>query len=614
MDPETTGSGADVLQDLHETPGANARDLAPPQIQALRDLFANPDVGLWWFCREVFGFKDMVWDFHGEPCQLVGHWGESHLADGRVITTTPAGGYEEDNIVDSYRRIMIRIPRETFKTSCFTRGMGLLTLARDPEATLGIFNETQDKPIQWIDAIRQVVENSVLFQTLYRDIIPKGIGFWDREAGITTSRKLKWGGTGMRFERGSYGVSELSIEPHGITGTAVGKHFTHMIWDDIIGLKAAQSAAIMENAIEWVDNSRAIERPLEGGCVLVNHTTWAFHDVYRHMEQKWPGEWQIFHRSLLENPETGEPDDVFGVSTFPSKISTKKAHRMRDTDNFVFAAQYQCIPKAGRDQAFDPADNGAFHIVWEGKEPVMFLDKTGRYDEFNGSVFELDMEDAPHSAPQVVPLSWCAKCIIIDPAPAKQAEIRANRHANNAMVVCAVDPWGRRFNLEARTARVGPEEILEQMVAMARTWQAWVWSVEEVTFSALYQPLWSTIMSLREDLRDCNPEWHPVSPEGRDKHARIRNNLMPLSQAGLLYYNMGHPESQMPGCPSGYLLKELEEFPNGQVIDTIDAWSYLGESVQKPPTPEARQAAWYRRKSDPGRGITGYGEMTFERS
>lgn len=604
--------GLSVLQDLKDSK-ARASEMTFPQMEATKALFADPDIGLWWFAREIFGFRDLTWEFHGPICQLLGHWGESHLADGRVITHTPKAGYEEENIKASYRRLMLRIPRETFKSSLGTRACALRVLSMNSNETIGIFNETENLPKQWIDAIRQVAETSILFQTLYRDIIPKGIGYWDREKGVTTSRKLKWGGTGILFERGTQGVSELSIEPHGITGTAVGKHFTRMIWDDIIGLKASLSPAVMETAIDWVDNSRPLERPAEGGCVLVNHTTWAYADVYKHMEQKWPGEWQIFHRSLLENPETGEPDEINGISTFPTKISTAKAKAMQERDPYVFAAQYQCIPKAGRTQSFDPDWDGRFHIIYEGQEPVIHIDRTGGCQSFDGTNFELDMADPPDFAPQRVPLSWCTKSVILDPAPSKGAEVRQNRHARNGFVVCAVDPWGRRYNLDSRVSRDTPEMILDQMIGLSREWQAWIWSIEEVVFSAVYEPLWSAIISLKPEYRDVRPEWRPVKPAGRDKEGRIRNNLIGIHELGLVYYNKGDPKLNLPGCPSGYLLKEKNEFPHGQTVDTLDAFAYIDESVQKPLTLDRRHRnSFLAKHSGLERGITGYGGGTYE--
>jgi len=175
---------------------------------------------------------------------------------------------------------MIKIPREMFKTSMCTRGLALWTLAKNPDATIGIFNEKEENAQSWTAAIAEVVESSVLFQLLWRDMIPQGIGFWDKDRGVSRPRGLKWGATGLKFERPTIGIPELSIEPRGIGGAVTGKHYTHKILDDIIGEKTADSQALMQDAINWIDHSRPLERPAENGQEVVVHTPWAYADVY----------------------------------------------------------------------------------------------------------------------------------------------------------------------------------------------------------------------------------------------------------------------------------------------------------------------------------------------
>ena len=155
----------------------------------------------------------------------------------------------------------------------------------------------------------------------------------------------------IRFERDAIGISELSIEPHGIGGTAVGKHFSHKILDDIIGEKAVrspESRAVMDTAIHWVDNSRPLERPAERGLELVNHTPWAYHDVYAHMLKKWEGEYLVYKRHILED-EDGRPDVLHGKSIFPQKMSTLQAKKILKRDPYVNSAQYMCQPKPGKE-------------------------------------------------------------------------------------------------------------------------------------------------------------------------------------------------------------------------------------------------------------------------
>src|SRR4030095_13056804 len=120
-----------------------------------------------------------------------------------------------------------------------------------------------------------------------------------------------------------------------------GKHFTHMVLDDIIGRNAAYSTAVMQEAADWVDNQRPLERPAENGCELVVHTPWAYADVYSLKLKKWPGEYKVHVRHILEAPD-GTPDHINGTSIFPQKISTAKARQLLKTDFYVNMSQYQC--------------------------------------------------------------------------------------------------------------------------------------------------------------------------------------------------------------------------------------------------------------------------------
>jgi hypothetical protein len=499
---------------------------------------------------------------------------------------------------------MIRIPREFFKTSCFTRGASLWVLsALDVNATIGIFNEKEDNPQSWIAAICDVIESSYLYQTLYRDILPKGIGYWDKEKGVSSSRKLKWGGTGMMLERDTRGVSELSLEPHGISGTAVGKHFTHKILDDIIGLNASRSQAVMQAAIEWADNARALERPLEGGCELINHTTWAYYDVYKHMETKWPGEYKIFQRALLENPSTGEPDADFGQSIFPEKISTAKAYQMRNADPFVFSAQYQCVPQAGKNQSFATEWDGHFYVDQLDGEPCIKITKTGGRSGFDSTIFDTDSGD--DWAPEWVPLYLCERAIILDPAPSKPSELRKERLAKNGIVVVAKDPWGRRFNLESLSSREGPTDILRRCVHLYWKWKINKIAIEEVNFSAVYAPLWEEILRLDPAYENVHPEWMITLPEGRDKDQRIREDLIPIHENFLWYYNMGDPNSSI-APPSATVLKEKKEFPHGSTKDTLDAQAYTDSILTRPETPDELHSRRLKQRHE-YRGVTGYG-------
>ena len=498
-----------LLEEVTAAPD-NARDLGESDLGSLRNIFEDTTYGLFLFSKYICGYKDLTLDLHLPLCQLLSRWGESELDDGRIITTPPNDDAGE-NVVQSYRRILIQMPREHFKTSVCTRANSLWLLARDPthNPTIGIFNEKEDNPKSWIQAILDIVEGSFLFQRIWREMIPPGISYWDKESGVTKGRNHKWGAGGALFIRDAVGVPELSLEPHGISGTAVGRHYTHMILDDIIGKNAADSPAVMNSAVSWMDNHRPLERPAENGMELISCTPWAYSDVYSHALKKWPDEYVVYRRSILEDPETGQPHSVNGKAIFPSKISTKKAKRLLKTDSFVNWAQYMCLPKAGKQQDFNDDWMRSGKIITSGKEPV-FLINDSNYDPTI-----MDIECGEETAPQFIPLSWMQKAIILDPAPSKPTEIKAEPTAGNGVVVVGMDPWGRRYALDCGIYRETEIEILHHIMDFCERWQVNLIGIEEVNFSAVYFTLFNYVLQReyqqRPDFVACETKGRPFA-------------------------------------------------------------------------------------------------------
>ena len=584
-----------ILQELEAQGDPEAaRELGAQEVSLLRMLFEDPTVGLFYFAKVIFGYKDLTVDLHLPICKFISRWGQSVLRDG-TIRTDPPTGYWEDQVVDSYRRLMVCIPRECFKTSLCTRANSLWTVLRSEgfNATVGIFNEKQDNSEAWCAAICQVVERNRLLQQIWREAIPRGIGYWDKEAGKTRPRNHKWGSTGLLFERGDFGIPELSIEPQSVGGATTGKHYTHKILDDIIGHKAAESEAEMAAAVAWVDTARPLERPAENGNELVVHTPWAYADVYVHMLRKWPGEYKVHKRHILEDVQ-GYPDPLNGKSIFPEKISTPKAKRLLKTDPFVNSAQYLCVPRAGRDTSF--SDEWFQFGAVEGSlgSPYFAIDK----EHYDPHVHAIEDYNAPEGAPRTVALHEMQKAVLLDPAPSKGTELRRDRHAANGIVVVGIDPWGRRYCLAAESLRVGPTDVLTRLMELCERWGTARIGIEEVNFSAVYAPLFEEIIKLKYD---WSPEFFPLMTQGRDKDARIRQALIPKMENKLWYFNK---------TECSRVVLELQEFPHGATKDLIDALSYTDESVVRPDTFEERRRKRARQKDrDAARGLTGYGDF-----
>lgn len=582
--------GLGVLEDM-KTSGGSPRDLSHPQLNLLKEAFEDQDIGLYLFSTQIFGYKDLTLSIHLPISRFLGKWGMSETTRSGTIWTPPT---ETDGLVtDSWRRLMVCIPREHFKTSMCTRALALWTLARNPDATIGIFNEKEENAQSWTAAIAEVVESSLLFQLIWRDMIPQGIGFWDKENGVTRPRGLKWGGTGLKFVRPTIGVPELSIEPRGIGGAVTGKHYTHKILDDIIGEKTSDSVALMQDAINWIDHSRPLERPAENGQELVVHTPWAYADVYAHMLKKWKGEYKVHKRHLLED-KNGNPS-LQGKSIFPQKISTTKARQMCKTDPFVFWAQYMCIPKAGRTLDFDDAWFRFGRLTYSGKEPVFAIDK--KY--YDPEIYDLEATVSVEGPPRLIPLSWMEKAVIFDPIPGKESERKKETYCRHGLVVVGKDPWGRRYVLESERSDLNETDVCHRLLTLAKKWNVDKIGIEAVNAFHLYGPL-LTLLSER-DWDDYLPDIIYVEPEGRQKDQRIRADLGPMHQNGFWYYNReGTSEA----------IEELTEFPHSTYKDVSDAQSYTDKVCIRPNTPDEARSSWYNEKiAERERGQTGYGDF-----
>ena len=146
-------------------------------------------------------------------------------------------------------------------------------------------------------------------------------------------------------------------------------------------------------------------------------------------------------------------------------------------------------------------------------------------------------------------------------------------------MVVGIDPWNRRYVLEAVALREDPVEVLHSVVKLMKKWSTNRVAIEEVVFSAVYIPMWTALLS--HEYPNVFPEFLALFPKGRDKDARIFNGLAPAMKEGFWYYNRDE---------TGYVVQETLEFPNGETKDMIDAQSYTDEAVSRDATPEEEMA------------------------
>ena len=585
-------SGGSLLTDLESLPGTDVRDLGPGDLTALRTYLNS---NLFAFARLIFGYRDLIPTLHGDMSAWISLWGHVEVERNGVVHLLHFTEVSStDKIVSDYRRVMTQIPREFFKTSLGTRANALWQLTIHPHLPIAIFNERLDNSKKWLGAIRSVVEGSKVFQTLYRDLLPPGVHYQDTRS---MPRSWKWTDTEMDFEGKSLGECEYSISAHGIEGATTGGHWPKLILDDLISVKHKMSAVEMDRAREWVSNHIYLMRPAERSSVYINCTPWTYTDIYRDLLRDYG--YKLYRRSALELPD-GTPDVAKGESVFPQKLSTPKLREMYDRDPYSFKAQMMCIPSAGRESSFsmDWLRRGGCDPTTQ--EPEFWID----LPSYSPTVVGYHRGTEDNTPPRNVPLYMMRKEIIVDPAPSEPLDLRRNPNARTAMLVEGVDPWGRRFLLEAWAGRGDYMTVIAQLFTLADRWGARVAHVEEVNFSNVYRH-WIR----REQQPDGR--WpgfglivRPLRPNKRDKHARILARQADWL-TGLYYLNTS--------CCSQFMV-EYAEYPNSETVDLMDCMGYDKDPgvLPRPETPDERldrewnstKRPWPHNEIDP---ITGYG-------
>jgi hypothetical protein len=523
------------------------RDLSQTHTQQVHDYLLSDLFSFAYIIMEAAGF--LYPPVHAPICKFIERWGEP----GR-------------------RRLMVQVPRDAGKTTIATRANALWQICRDPDAPVAIFNERLENASKWLKAIRELVQSSRLFSTIFPDMVPPGVAPGDTRS---LPRWWKWNDNELLFQRGRMGIPEASLTGLGIGAASTGGHWPKIIKDDIVSVRAAESPSEMESAKFWFDRSFFLEAPAMNGMDLVVCTPWSHDDVYVHALRNY--QYLLYRRGGLEN----------GVSIWPEKMPTEMLLRFQERDPVGFASQIMCLPTAGSDRSFKPEWLRRASVVWNSEDPYVTIDS----DSYDPLINEI--EDDTDPPPIRVPLSQLTKLILVDPAPTEKSDRRREPGARNALVVVGRDAWGRRYLLDEWVSRDDPHVVILKMIQLCQRWGTVRVGIEEVNFSRLYRH-WL----LREaDLRGIALAPFPLHTRGREKEARIMAMVAPTKQ-GWWYICRGTPSFE----------QEYREYPYSGTRDVIDAWAYSQDCLSRPTSmAEEVHREWVRRHASATRDVvTGY--------
>lgn len=492
MTEENRWTPKDDDEQLEEIRGLDSTTIAHLRRRAQKQLY--------FMAKGVMGYKDINMQTHGRFCQFV-----------------------QDESNDRKLQLM---PRGTLKSSIATEADSVRIAVDDPEnARILIVNEILENSKDFLGTIRAQFEKNRFLQALFPELIHSRF----------SGPGIDWSGQSATLPRNT-AYKEPTWMPLGIGGAATSKHFSRIKVDDMIGLKAKQSAADLKAAIAWNRNIESLAIDAHSTIIEWTGTRWGKNDAYQEIINRYGDDLAIFSRSMIEK----------GRIIFPEKYDWKFLRRIQDETPDIWASQYMNDPTSDVNLDFDYSNFRYF--VFDNEGNVRFKYQ-GRNEKWNRG--DLD------------------RVITVDPnAGGKKSPDEA------AIVVTGQAPDENVFSLEVKSGRPSPTQLVQHIFDMCMKWRPRLIGIEQAGQQ-------NTLHYFEEKMKKEQVYFNaiPLKHGNRVKEERIRTAIEPLVASQRLYLLRSQEG----------LYNQLKNYPDVKNDDIVDALSYAVEHWRKPIKLEQQQ-------------------------
>lgn len=413
--------------------------------------------------------------------------------------------------------------REGGKSTIITTARSIQEVLNNPNERVGIFSYTRSAAIALLRQIRWVLEESEILKTCFPDILYANP---DKES-------PKWSDLeGLVVRRSGY-HKELTFEAHGlIDGMPTGKHFSLLVYDDVVTADLVQTPEMMSKVKERFDLSLNIGTAT--GRHRVIGTIYDYDDALMYIASK-------------RNSLTGEPtyhvrkkaatiDGTFGgASVFlpEERLDLLRANRK------IFACQ----------QLLDPSPTG------EGL--------------FRGDMLNIvDRQDIP---------TRLYKFMVVDPAGTNAMRVDNRKADKWAAWVVGVSPnltdkgVSNLYILDGFLQSMSMGDALREITRLyLRSGRILKMGVEKVGGMTFEVHIANALREKGKLLSTDIGNLVLLTPGGRKKERRIEEALAWPFANGCI-----HISTQVPANVREDLRMEMERFGGGWKDDGLDALSYV---------------------------------------
>lgn len=447
--------------------------------------------------------------------------------------------------------------RGSYKSTVFVHGGTGWELTRNGDERfrfVGSKSELMHKS-KWVT--QRQIDSNPFYAGLYPARVPRAnADRWNSDEFVMPTRSRYW--------------KEPSVQGSGIEGAAEGDHHTCIVWDDIIGLdaldSAMMSAAQMETAKKkfTTDSTTLLVSKRKSRNLLVA-TFYSPDDVYvsliarncrlvlgarnDEIETREDGEWVIYYRSVIEE----------GRETCPEVLTKKDYERMLQDDPWTAIRQYKNSIKpvagAGGIAGFKPKKCLVKRV--EGRVAIVRPGDVNFDEKASG-----------------VHLDECTTALSIDPA-GTEGNI-TSQTSRTSIGLWAMDDQENVYRIWQRVGYFSDDKIYDFVFEAHETFPGYIQDTLIET-NAMQVVLRN---NLQREMMKRGQYFSLIDrPAKGDKKARIRHTLSWFLSRGKLYL--------AEGCAQEFI-EELVAFPGGKTLDVLDESEKAIKFMQRPANTEEK--------------------------
>lgn len=287
---------------------------------------------LFFLCKAVLGYKDLVPHLHLPLCQFLES--DSHALN---ESGKPAKWDK-----------MVELPRGHLKSSICTIGYPIWRVLHDPNLRVLISNATATNASHFLRTISGHFEENAIFRWLFPEIIPE-------------KGKTKWTTTELEVVRSKV-WPESTFECIGVGGTAVSRHYDLQIEDDLVAAEHLESPEQMIKIIEWHQYAISLSVSPASLQKVVVGTRWAFSDLISFILEREP-QYRTFRQQATHDGQLNSDSKPI----WPERFTLQTLKEIQNTQGKkIFATQYMNNPTFDDVNAFDISIIRKFDALPEG--------------------------------------------------------------------------------------------------------------------------------------------------------------------------------------------------------------------------------------------------------